>query len=77
MAHNGIIIVFDEEYDSGSREIPSKPVTSSNKAFTFLAEHKSDNEETPLKNNSSGNLHIETTNFIKNQVVTYQVWVIG
>ena len=44
MAHNSIIIYSDEEYDSVRREIPSKPVTSTNKASTFTAEHKSDNE---------------------------------
>ena len=49
MAQNDITISSDDESDSGRREILSKPVTSSNKASTFLAEHKSDNEETPLK----------------------------
>ena len=49
MAHNAIIILSDKEYDSGRRQIPSKPVTSSNKSSTFTAEHKSDNEETPLE----------------------------
>ena len=53
-------------------EITSKPVTSSNKASTFLAEHKSDNEETPLKN-LSGTLHMETKKFRNNQEITYQV----
>ena len=49
MAQNPIIISSDDESDSGGRGIPSKPVTSSNKASTFTAEHESDNEETPLK----------------------------
>ena len=39
----------DDKSDSGRREIPPKSVTSYNKASTFPAEHKSDNEETPLK----------------------------
>ena len=49
MAHNDIIISSDEEYDSGRSQIPSKSVTSSNKASTFPAKHKSNNEETPLE----------------------------
>ena len=47
MAYNDIIILSDDKYDLGIREIPPKPVASSNKASTFLSEHKSDNEETP------------------------------
>ena len=54
MAQNTIIILSDEESDSGRRDISSKQVTSSNKAYTFLAEHKSDNEETPLKKTHQG-----------------------
>ena len=54
MAQNYIIISSDDESDSGIREIPSKPVTSSNKASTFTAEHKSDNEGTPLGKNHQG-----------------------
>ena len=54
MAQNDIIILSDDESDSGRIEIPSKPVTSSNKASAFLAEQKSDNEETPLKQNHQG-----------------------
>ena len=38
------------KYDSGRRQLPSKPVKSSNKASTFPDKNKSDNEETPLKN---------------------------
>ena len=53
-AQNAIIISSDEESDSGRRQIPSKPVPSSNKASTFLAKHKSDNEETPLKKTHQG-----------------------
>ena len=49
MAYNSIIISSDDESDSGRRQIPSKPVTSSNKTSTFPAKHKSNNEETPLK----------------------------
>ena len=44
MEYNTIIISSDDESDSGRREIPSKPVASSNKASTFPAEHKYDNE---------------------------------
>ena len=49
MEQNDIIISSDKESDSGRRKIPPKPVTSSNKASTFLPKHKSDNEETPLE----------------------------
>ena len=49
MAQNSIIISSDDEPNPVIKEIPSKPVTSSNKASTFPDEHKSDNEETPLK----------------------------
>ena len=38
----------DDLYDSGTRQKPTKPVTSSNKSSTFQAKHKYDNEETPL-----------------------------
>ena len=38
-----------DSYDSGTRKKPTKPVTSSNKSSTFPDKHKSDNEETPLK----------------------------
>ena len=54
MAQNAIIILSDDKYNSGKREIPSKPVTSSNKASTFPDEHKSDNEETPLVKTRQG-----------------------
>ena len=37
MAHNDIIMFSDENSDSVRREIPSKPVTSSNKSSTFTA----------------------------------------
>ena len=62
MAHNIIIISyessssddsletsFDDSSDSGRRERPTKPVTSSNKSSTFLDKQKYDNVETPLK----------------------------
>ena len=39
----------DESSDSSTRKKPNKPVTSSNKSSKFWAKHKSDNEETPLK----------------------------
>ena len=54
MAKNAIIISSDDKSDSGRRQIPSKPLTSSNKASTFPSKHKSDNEETPLKKNHRG-----------------------
>ena len=39
----------DYSYNSGIRQKPTKPVTSSNKASTLPDKRKSDNEETPLK----------------------------
>ena len=57
MAHNAIIFFSDDKSDSGRREIQSKPVTSSNKASTFSAEHKSDNEKTPLEKLIRDNSH--------------------
>ena len=39
----------NDSSDSGTSQKPTKPVTSSNKSSIFLAKHKSDNEETPLK----------------------------
>ena len=39
----------DESSGSGRRQIPTKPVMLYNKSSTFPAKHKSDNEETPLK----------------------------
>ena len=67
MAHNSIINLSDDESDSGRRKIPSKPVTSSNKASTFPDKHKSDNEETPLKKTHQGpfTLKQETLEIIK------------
>ena len=49
MAQNAIIISSDDESDSGRRQIPSKLVTSFNKASTFPAKHNYDKEETLLK----------------------------
>ena len=49
MAQNAIINFSDDKSDSGRRQIPSKPVTASNKSSAFPAKHNSDNEETPLK----------------------------
>ena len=54
MAQNAIINLSDDKSDSRGREIPSKPVRSSNKASTFTAEHKYDNEETPFKKPHQG-----------------------
>ena len=54
LAQNAIIIPFDEKYYSGRKEIPSKPVKSSNKSCTFPSEHKSDIEETALKKTHPG-----------------------
>ena len=39
----------DESSDSGTRQKPTKPVSSYNKSSTFQAKRKYDNEETPLK----------------------------
>ena len=54
MAQNAINFFSDVVSDLGRKEVISKPVTSSNKAFTFQAEHKSYNEETPLKKTNQG-----------------------
>ena len=39
----------DHSSDLGTRQKPTKPVTSSKKSSTFPAKHNSDNEETPLE----------------------------
>ena len=39
----------DESSDWGASKKSTKPMTSPNKPSTFLAKHKSDNEEKPLK----------------------------
>ena len=39
----------DDSSDSGTSQKPTKPVTSSNKSSTLPNKHKSDIEETPLK----------------------------
>ena len=39
----------DESYDSSKRQKPTKPVTSSDKSFTFPAKLKSYHEEIPLE----------------------------
>ena len=54
MAQNTIIILSGDKSGSGRREIPSKPVTSYNKAYTFPDEHKSGNEEKSLKKTHQG-----------------------
>ena len=41
----------DKSYNSCTRQKTTKPVTSSNKSFTFPAKHKYDNTKTPLKKN--------------------------
>ena len=54
MAEETIILSSDDNFDSETSEISSEPVTSSNKASTFPAEHNPDNEETPLKKTYAG-----------------------
>ena len=54
MSQNAIINLYDNKSDSVIRVIPFKPVTSYNKSSTFLAEHKSDNKEIPLKKTHQG-----------------------
>ena len=54
MAEETIILSSDDNTDSETSKISSEPVTLSNKASTFTAEHKSDNEETPLKKTHAG-----------------------
>ena len=54
MAQNAVIIFSDDIYDSGRRQITTKPVRSSNKSSTFTAEHNSDNEGTPLGKTHQG-----------------------
>ena len=76
MAKNDIIILSDDKSNSGRREIPSKPVISSNKAYIFPAEHKCDNEETPSKNLTRDPSHRKKIPR-KNQAITYQVWILG
>ena len=39
----------DDSFDSGARQIPTKPVISCNKSSTFPAKPKSDNAEYPWK----------------------------
>ena len=56
MAEETIILSSDDNSDSETSKISSKPANSSNKASTFPAEHNSDNEETPLKKNHAGPL---------------------
>ena len=48
------LLLSDDNSDSETSEISSKPATSSNKASTFPDEHNSDNEETPLKKKHVG-----------------------
>ena len=48
-AQETITISSDDNYDSETSDTSSKPAASSNKAYTFPAEHGTDNEETPLK----------------------------
>ena len=73
MAQKDIIILSENKYDSGRRKIPSKPVTSSNKASTLTAEHKSNNEEKPKKktHQRSFTLKQETLEIIKRLHIKY------
>ena len=48
-SHDLLETLSDDSSDSGTRQKPMKPVTSSNKSSTFLAKHKYDNEQKPLK----------------------------
>ena len=50
MAEETVILSSDDNSNSKTSEIIYELVTSSNIASTFLAEHNSDNEETPFKN---------------------------
>ena len=55
-AQDTITLSSDENSNSETKETSSEPVTSSNKASTFPAEHITDNEETPLKKTHAGPL---------------------
>ena len=48
-SYDSLETLSDDSSDPVRRQIPTKPVTSSNKPSKFLAKHKSDNGETPLK----------------------------
>ena len=54
IAEEMIILLSDDNYDSETNEISSKPETSSNKASTYPAGHNSANEETPLRKTHAG-----------------------
>ena len=54
MSEETITLLSDDNSDSETSKISSKPSTSSNKASTFTDEHNSGNEETPLKKNYAG-----------------------
>ena len=47
-------LYLEDSSDSGTREKPTKPVTSFNKSSTFPAKRKYDNEETPLRQPHQG-----------------------
>ena len=48
-SYNLFETLSDASSGSGRRQKPTKPVMSSNKSSTFMSKHKSDNEETVLK----------------------------
>ena len=54
MVEETIILSYDDNSNSETSEISSEPTTSYNKAYTFPAEHNSDNEETPSKKTHAG-----------------------
>ena len=66
----------DESSDSGTKKILTKPVTPSNKSSTFLAKHKSNIEETPLKQTHQDAFTSKQETIKKNQVITYKVWLL-
>ena len=73
MAEETITLSSDDNSDSETSETSSKPATSSNKTSTFPAEHITDNEEIPLKNQYR-TMDINKISFRNNQKVTFQVW---
>ena len=48
-SYESLETLYDDSNDSGTRQKPTKPVTSSNKSSTFQSECKSVIEEAPLK----------------------------
>ena len=68
--YDSLETLYDELSVSGKRQIPTKPVISSNKSSTFTAKYRSDNEETPLNKTHQGPF---TSRQKTKQEVTYQV----